>query len=510
VTGSDWPTRDLLSHQAATTPDATAVVDAESDTAWTYDEFDRRVDDCAKRLACIVSGSEDRLGVLVDTRVAFADLYVAAMRLGVTVVPLNVRETVDELRPKIQRTSLDAIVCAAETESTAVEAADCPVVCVDTPERDGVSSLRAIAGETVTPVHLDREETHLLMFTSGSAGEPKAVRLTLGNLRASATASAFRLGVDPDDRWLCCLPTYHMGGLAPIVRSMHYGTAVVIQPEFSPTATARAIDEHGITGISLVPTMLTRLLDSGWTPPESLRFVLLGGAPASRDLIERCRDRGVPVHPTYGMTETASQIATARPDDAFSYPGTVGQPLSCTDVSIVDDDGTPVDPGERGELVVSGPTVTPGYLDADRTEAAFGDRGFHTGDVGYRDEGGRLWVTGRVGDRIVTGGENVDPGAVVDVLRRHPGVADAAVVGLDDPEWGQRVSALVVPAVDGDHNEPALDLDSLLAHCNDRLAGFKRPKTIAIADAVPRTASGTVDREVARERLRDDGVDVTD
>jgi O-succinylbenzoic acid--CoA ligase len=149
--------------------------------------------------------------------------------------------------------------------------------------------------------------------------------------------------------------------------------------------------------------------------------------------------------------------------------------------------------------------VTPGYLAADRTEAAVGDRGLHTADLGYRDEDGRLWVTDRLDDRIVTGGENVDPGEVVAALRAHPGVADAAVVGLEDETWGQRVGALVVP-------EPGVDLEprSLREHCDGRLAGFKRPKTIGIAEALPRTASGTVDREAVRDRLLAAGTDVAD
>jgi O-succinylbenzoic acid--CoA ligase len=254
-----------------------------------------------------------------------------------------------------------------------------------------------------------------------------------------------------------------------------------------------------VTGVSLVPTMLRRLLDAGWRPPERLRFVLLGGAPTPEDLVARCERLGVPVHPTYGMTETASQVATATPEQAFEHGDTVGQPLVFTDVTVVDE-GEPCDPGEHGELVVDGPTVTPGYLDDDRTAAAFGDAGLHTGDVGYRDADGRLWVLGRLDDTVVTGGENVHPGEVADAVREHPAVADAAVVGLADDEWGERVAALVVPdeAVAAD-----LDVDLVEARCRERLAPFKVPKTWGVADALPRTASGTVDREAVRERLRD-------
>jgi len=308
---------------------------------------------------------------------------------------------------------------------------------------------------------------------------------------ASATASAFRLGVLPDDRWLVCLPTYHMGGLAPLVRTVLYGTAAVVQREFGPDETARVVADHDVTGVSLVPTMCRRLVDAGWDPDDALRFVLLGGGAADPDFVERCLDRGIPVCPTYGMTETASQIATARPETAVSHPDSVGEPLVTTTVTVLAD-GAPVAPGERGELVVSGPTVTPGYLDDAATEAAVSEHGFHTGDLGYRDEDGRLWVVGRADDRIVTGGENVAAETVAAAIRDCPGVADAAVVGLPDEEWGQRVAALVVGATDA---------AAVRDHCRDELAPYEVPKTVRVVESLPRTPSGTVDREAVRRRL---------
>jgi O-succinylbenzoic acid--CoA ligase len=402
------------------------------------------------------------------------------------------------LAAQAARTERDALICGSETEATATEVFDGPLASVDAAEAVDVPTLDEFEGPSVEPATLTPDTEQLVMFTSGTTGRPKGVRLTVGNLVASATASAFRLGVSPGDRWLCCLPTYHMGGLAPVVRSALYGSPVVIQREFDAAGTAEILDEYGITGVPLVPTMLSRLLDAGWEPSETLRFVLLGGAPASDDLLARCRDRDVPACPTYGMTETASQIATATPEQAGAHRGTVGQPLVNTTVTVVDEDGAPVEPGQTGEIVVSGPTVTPGYLDTEITEEAFGPDGLHTGDVGSRDEDGRLWVHNRVDDRIVTGGENVDPGEVVSVLQAHPEIHEAAVVGLDDPEWGERVAALVVPA---DDEVPAAD--DIESHCRERLAGFKLPRTVAFADELPRTASGTVDRQGVRSRLRD-------
>ena len=495
-----WPTRDVLAHRAGATPERTALVDTADGATWTYRELDRVVDGVAAGL-----GSGGPVGTLLSTRVAFMALVHAAMRTGRTLVPLNTQLPAEALADQARRADVDLLVCERDTEDVARDIAPESVASVDSPERTDIARLPPEAGDGVEsgpggarpePAPLSPSDTAVVLFTSGTTGTPKGVRLTVGNLVWSAVASAFRLGVAPGDRWLCCLPMYHMGGLAPVVRCALYGTSLAVQPGFDADRTAAVVEEHGVTGVSLVPTQLRRLLEASWEPPAAFDGVLLGGAPAGQDLLDRARDRGVPVYPTYGTTETASQVATATPTQAAEHPGTVGQPLAVTDVTVLAD-GDPAEPGEVGELVVAGPTVTPGYLDDDRTADAFGPRGFHTGDLGYRDEAGRLWVEGRVDDAITTGGETVYPATVVDALRDHPGVADAAVVGLPDEEWGERVAALVVPG--GDRS---VDADALREFCRGRVADYAVPKTVAVADAVPRTASGTVDREAVRERLR--------
>ncbi|GAB3040552.1 class I adenylate-forming enzyme family protein [Natronobiforma cellulositropha] len=518
----EWPTTDLLTHRAQTTPERTALVDADTGETWTYRDFDALAWQLADafeatrtRPASDPTGDDtpSRIAVLLETRVEYAASLFAGERCGLETVLLHTRETAAELRAKLERTSPELLVCGTETEALALEVAPCPILSLDAPVSDEVHGLSSVGGEDRpsgrrNPPEVDLDRSHLVVFTSGTSSEPKGVRLTPRNLLASASASALRLGVLPGDRWLSPLPMYHVGGLAPVVRSTLYGTTAVIQREFDPVETARALARTDCTGVSLVPTMLERLLETGWEPEPPLRFVLLGGAPASVDVLERALEAGVPVHPTFGMTETASQVATATPAQVAETPGTVGQPLVCTTVSILAErrDGyAPVGPGERGELVVSGPTVTPGYLDDEVTDAAFSEWGFHTGDVGYRDEHGRLWMCGRRTDRIVTGGENVDPDEVAAVLESHPQVRSAAVVGLADPEWGERVGALLVT---GASEGPSTG--HVLEHCRERLAGFKCPKTVGFASEVPRTHSGTVDREAVRTRLESAGEPVGD
>ena len=488
----DWPNFDLVTHREKTTPDHTGLIDAGSGERWRYRELDDTVEALAVGLDDAGVSLGTRVGLLLSTRPAYARLVHAIWRVGGVVVPLHAEKSATQLAEQADRADVDALVCGAATADVATDLGVEMVVAID--DVAGVDRLAATQPETLVPIGRDVDSLALLMFTSGTTGEPDGVRLTRRNLLASAEASAYRLGVSPGDRWLCCLPMSHMGGLAPIVRTALYGTTLVVQREFDAAETAAVIDEQAITGVSLVPTMLQRLLDSGWSPPEPLDTVLLGGAPASESLLERAIERGVPVSPTYGTTETASQIATARPDQVAAHRGTVGQPLVNTTVRILEGDGDGLAaPGETGELVVSGPTVTPGYLDEQRTNEAFGEYGLHTGDLGYRDDDGRLWVIGRVDDRIVSGGENVDPETVAAAIREHSDVAAAAVVGLPDEEWGERVGALVV----GD-----LDAEAIRAHCRDRLADFEVPKTVGFADALPRTPSGTVDREAVRERLR--------
>ena len=491
---------DFLARRAATTPDRTAVIDAADGREWTYRELDNRVDRCATRLRQRVNPlARDaderpsvRVGTLLSPRPAFVVLFHAAMRLGWTIVGLNTRLAPPEFDAAVDRTEPDLLVC--ERESTAMaDDTDRPVVSVDaTDEWDTFDPFAdATTDRVVGTSEFDPTETAVILFTSGTTGEPRAVRLTGANLHASAVASAFRLGVAPGDRWLDCLPVYHAGGLSPVVRCAVQGTTLVLQRRFDAGETAQVLEKFDATGLSLVPTQLRRLLDAN-ASLAPLETVLLGGAPASESLLSRAREANLPVYPTYGLTETASQVATATPGEAERHPGTVGQPLYRTAVTILDD-GEPVEQGDRGEIVVDGPTVTPGYLDGD---GAFCEYGLRTGDVGYRDADGRLWVVGRRDEMILSGGELVAPREVADAIREHPAVTDAAVVGVDDPTWGQRVAALVV-------TERNLAVSTLRKHCRERLADYRCPKTIAFAETLPRTASGTVDRERVREHLTD-------
>lgn len=316
----------------------------------------------------------------------------------------------------------------------------------------------------------DLDATAAVIHTSGTSGTPKAVELTYGNWLWSALGSATAIGLDPDERWLCTLPLAHVGGLSILIRSAIYGTTAVLHERFETEAVIRALLDDAITVVSLVPTTLARLLDAGLRSPPALRCALIGGAPAPSALLARARDAGIVAVATYGLTEACSQVTTQIPGD----PGDdAGVALFCTRVRL-----------EHGEIQVAGPTVAPGVA---------GVGGWlPTGDVGELVDG-RLRVTGRRSEMILTGGENVAPGEVEDVLCAHAAVAEAAVFGVEHPVWGEAVHAAVVL---GPGSAP--DDDCLRAHCASRLAGFKVPKSFVYLDALPRTTSG----KVVRARLK--------
>jgi len=342
----------------------------------------------------------------------------------------------------------------------------------------------------------------VVLWTSGTEGRPRGVRLSFENMAGSARAAQLRLGLLESDVWLASLSPAHVGGLAIVARVFLLGGTLVafggvgigeisdlIDAGVGPVGDASTTVSH----LSLVPTQLSRLLAhrEGRPPPASLRCALLGGAGTPSPLLERALAEGWPVALTYGMTEMASQVATAAPADVRRKPGSVGRALDGVEVSIA----------SGGEILVRGPTQALGYLaagpgsEAERIRLGDADGWHHSGDLGHIDPEGDLWVTGRRSDRIVSGGVTVDAAEVEQVLRSHPRVKDVCVVGVPDAEWGEVVGAWVVPA-DGSFSPSVAD-----SWLRERLAGPKRPRRWVIEPQIPLNANGKVDRNLVRDRL---------
>jgi O-succinylbenzoic acid--CoA ligase len=385
----------------------------------TYAELDDGAARAARRLAALGVGEGDRVATTLPPGLEFAELLHALPKLGAVLVPLNTRDPYHRV---------EASLVVAE-----------PLA--------GPEAFQAPLRAEVEP-----DAVQVVMHTSGTTSAPKAVELTYGNFAASAEASAANLGVEPDDRWLCAMPLFHVGGLSILTRSAIYGTCALIHERFDADRMGESLGSGEATLVSVVATMLRRLREAGLTRAPALRAALVGGGPVPRDLLDWGAAAGLPFVETYGMTETCSQIASPR-----ALPG--------VEIRV----------GAGGEILVRGPMVARGALSDDGW--------LHTGDRGRLDPDGRLHVDGRIKDTIVTGGENVAAPEVEEALLAHPAVEDAAVVGRPDPEWGEAVVAFVV-------TPNGISDDELRAHCRERLAGYKVPRAFERVDELPRTASG--------------------
>ena len=487
---------DWLSARAASTPARFALV--AGGRTWTFAQLDAHVTRVARRLEDVGVRAGDRIATLLHDGVAGALIPHAALRLGAVLVPLNVRLGDAELAWQLDDAAPRVLVTDARTlaraERTARERSALATVAVD--DLIGRDSTDAVRGDVprgeLRTAH-DADDVLAVIYTSGTTGRPKGAMLTVGNFWWSAIGSALNLGTHVDDRWLACLPLFHVGGLSIVLRSAIYGITAVVHDEFDADRVNAAIDDEGVTIVSVVAVMLQRMLDARAERPypPSLRCVLLGGGPAPRSLLDRCAAIGVPVVQTYGLTETCSQLATLAPEEALRRPGSAGKALYPNELRLasVTDDGA-------GEILVRGPVVMAGYANQpDATRAAIVDGWLHTGDIGRIDADGYLYVLDRRDDLIVTGGENVYPAEVEAALLSHHAVAEAGVVGVADETWGQRVVA-VVRLADAAAN---IDVAELASHCRERIAGYKVPREIRVVDEpLPRTASGKLRRSALR------------
>jgi o-succinylbenzoate---CoA ligase len=428
----------------------------------------------ACQLSDLGARAGERVAIALEPGVGFAMALHACLLLGAVAVPVDLR------------------LKAAERERILLGAN----VLIEEPLSMESSTEDPFA---VAPTGRERHELDavcLVVHTSGTTSLPRAIELTYGNFLWSALGSGVALGVDPQERWLCALPLSHVGGLSILMRSAIYATTAVVHERFDTAEVLGALMEDRITLVSLVSTTLARLLDAGLSDPPHLRCALTGGGPVPSALVERARVANVAVAETYGLTECCSAAATAplamlgdgrRGAEGFTagFSGQpvahelgAGVPLFCTCVETVEPGGGRAHEQELGEIVLSGPTIAP---------CARSDDGrLHTGDLGWLDEHGLLHVRGRLSDTIVSGGENVAPSEVEEVLASYPGVLEAAVVGREHPEWGEAVSAIVVLAPHASVEEALLR-----EHCASRLAAFKVPKSFTlVSDRLPRTRSG--------------------
>ena len=444
----------------------------------TYGQLGQRVERRAADLAARGVGVGSRVTLRATCEVETVVTFFALLELGATFVPIHPRLTEAE-----EQTLIDDVV---------------PDVGLSGPLVERLSTNRSHRHAT------DLELPAAIVYTSGTTGRPKGAVLSRGAFVASARASEANLGWYSNDRWLVCMPLAHVGGLSILTRCLLARRAICLERRFDPDAVLRAIRRDAVTQMSVVPTMLDALLDADRDGSLAcLRFVLVGGAAASPVLLERAAGRGLLALTTYGLTEACSQV-TCQP---LRLPGTTepgsGRALAGIALRVMREDGGLAPAGEVGCIEIRGPNLMSGYfagLDKPPTIPPTPDGWFGTGDLGALDESGRLFVCARRTDLIVTGGENVYPAEVEQVLEQAADVIGAVVFGVPDDRWGQIVAAAMVWKRNSlsDH-ERAMNV---MVDVSRRLAPHKRPRLVAIVPALARTASGKIDRAtVCREAM---------
>ncbi len=449
---------------------------------WSRGELDRRSAEVAGRMAAAGLVSGDRVLVSAPASAALVVAHVAALRLGLVVVPANVAYTERELVHIATDAGVAGAVIDDPVRAGWISRA-LPTAVVSATDASGLPAGQGSTDDTVLD-EVDPGSPAVIAYTSGTTGHPKGAVLTHANLLAGAAAVASEWEWTARDRLVLALPLFHAHGLLiGLHGTLLVGGSAVLQPRFEPEAVLGAVDEHRATMFFGVPTMYARLADHDQVGRLArLRLCVSGSAPLSPALWERMRDRaGVEVLERYGTTETL--LTVSNPYRGERRPGSVGLPLPGVELRLVDG------PDGEGEVTVRGPSVFAGYLGSPGfTEAALdADGWFRTGDLGRTDPDGYLRIVGRASELVISGGYNVYPREVEDVLCAHSCVAEAAVVGTPSPEWGEIVTAVVVAAPG-----VAFDEADVLAHARRQLAAYKVPRLVRVVDSLPRNALGKV------------------
>jgi O-succinylbenzoic acid--CoA ligase len=435
-----------------------------------YSAMRERIAVATGRLRTLGVGARSRVGLWAENGPEWIVIALAVSQAGGVLVPLNTRLTNAEIEWQLARAQLPVVIAGDALAGRRPRG--CRVVSL------GEWASLAAAGGSPDPGFDNPGRDHAIVFTSGTTGRPKGAVLSWGNQVASVRAAAAALPLARSDRWLASLPFFHVGGLAIVFRCLLAGACVVIPDSFSAADLNDAIDADGVTHVSLVDAMLRRILEAraGRAFPPQLRAAVVGGGPVTGTLLDACPQALA----SYGLTETCSMVTLVRPEAPAAQRRTAGGALPGVGLRIAHD----------GIIEVRGPMVMRGYLDdAEATGAALRDGWLRTGDLGEIDADGMLRVLDRRDDLIISGGENVYPAEIAQVLREHPEVADAVVIGVADGTWGQVPLAVVVAR--------ASSRPDLRAFLEARLARYKVPRIVYAAE-IPRLASGKPDRAAVR------------
>lgn len=490
-----WPAR-----RARMTPGARAFV--QDDAVVTYAEVDRLVEAVARGLRARGVAVGDRVAFLGLNSIELAVTLFATARLGAVFLPLNTRLAPPELA-WILTDAEPAVLIHADDFDEAVSSGEVAALGLHSHRFTaaggrGLDGLAAPSKERID-VEVGLDDVFMIQYTSGTSGRPKGVMLTHGNIAWNAFNLLVDVDVRSDEIALVTAPLFHTAALNQVLLPTFLkGGTSLIAARFDPAAAIATIERERVTLLFGVTSMYQALAqEPTWASADldSLRSALSGGAPIPRTLLDTWQSRGLHIIQGYGLTEASPGTTMLRAGDGLDKLGSAGTPCFFTDVRVVAPGNEAAAPGQAGEVHVSGPNVTPGYWhNGAATEAAFDGPWLRTGDVAMLDDDGFLYVVDRVKDMFISGGENVYPAEVEQAVYTHPGVAEAAVIGVPDERWGEVGRAVVVRRPDS-----ALNESDLLRHLDGRLARYKIPKAVVFVDEIPHNASGKLLKSRVRE-----------
>ncbi len=505
----EWTTR-----RARLNPEGIFVVCDDDDRSYTNAEFDRRVNRLANALPSMGITRGERVAALFPNNPEFVELLFAAGKIGAVMVPLNFRLAPPELAYILNDSGATVLLYTSDFAFQAGEVKKLETgikhfIAVGAGNEGDTDYESWIADfpdtEPVVEVEVTLDDPHFIMYTSGTTGRPKGAVLTHGNTQWNGVNAILAYTLSETDTILVAAPLFHIGGLSAAATPIIYsGGKVVLTRFFVSDQVIDAISKHKVTTMFGIPVMfllmsMSEKFESG--DFSSMRVMIAGGAPCPVPTIEKYNEKGVTFSQGYGLTETAPAVSALPEDDVMRKRGSAGKPLFHVDIKIFDENDNELPQGEMGEIVIKGPNVFKEYWNMpEETAQTLRNGWFHTGDMGRFDEEDYLWIVDRKKDMIISGGENIYPAEVEDVIHAHPKVADVGVVGMHDKKWGESPLALVV-VMPGEE----LTEEEVIAFARERLAGFKTPRQVIFVDELPRTPTGKILKKDLRAKYVEGG-----
>ena len=498
---------EFLTNRARRDSNLEAIYEHASGRRFSYTELNGRSNQVAHALRSIDVAHGDRVGLLLMNGTEFIETFFAVAKIGAVNVPLNWRLVADEPEFILDDAGVTVLLFSQEFSEVVAELRSrgdktqiSSWIQVDAEPIDGAVSYEdwmSSASSDEPQLEGGDDDLAFIMYTSGTTGLPKGVMHSHDTVLWANITNATTADMQHYDRFLNALPLFHVGALTPVVTSVFVGGSITLMKAFDPAASWDLIRDEKINTTLMVPIMLQFMLltyDAENHDTSTLRNVISGAAPVPVSLIETYTEMGIEIHQVYGLTETCGPACIISSEDAIERAGSTGKAFTFTEVQVVDDNGNPCEAGEAGEVLVKGPHIMLGYWNRPEANAeALVDGWLKTGDVATMDSEGFVTIVDRVKDMLISGGENVYPAEIENVLLAHEKINDAGVIGIPSKKWGESPLAVIVRADDSISEQDVMD------HCVGKLAPFKTVKAVEFIDVIPRNASG----KILKRELRD-------